>query len=221
LKTLRHLLPADSFNRAILALFFVLWAVSCIRVPYPKYFWLQHVPTLAVTLLLVTTQNRLALSRLSFTLIVAFMLLHVLGARYLYSYVPYDDWSERLLGFRISDRFGFTRNHYDRLVHLLYGWLLVIPTWRFVRRQIGTSPLWSGLFAFSLILATSALYEVFEWLVAIVMAPDWAESYNGQQGDMWDAQWDMALASLGASAGLLCIAGWQRVPTAKVQTRMR
>ena len=67
------------------------------------------------------------------------------------------------------------------------------------------------MFAFSVILAASALYEVFEWLVAIVMAPDWAESYNGQQGDPWDAQRDMALAALGAMLGLgLAAPGWLR-----------
>jgi putative membrane protein len=202
LMTLRSLLPADAYNRGVLVLFLVLWAASCIHVPYPKYFWLQHVPTLGVLPALTAAQNRLAISRLSYTLIIAFLLLHVLGARYLYSYVPYDDWSERLIGFRITERFGFTRNHYDRLVHFLFGLLLVIPGWRFTRRFAGTDPRWSAVFAFAFIMATSAVYEVFEWLAAMVMAPDWAESYNGQQGDIWDAQWDMALAALGAAVGL-------------------
>jgi putative membrane protein len=153
-------------------------------------------------LALLTVQNRFSISRWSYGLILAFMLLHVLGARYLYSYVPYDEWSQRLVGVRITDRFGFTRNHYERLVHFFFGLLLVIPSWRCARRFADTSAWWSAAFAFSMILATSALYEVFEWLVAITMAPDWAESYNGQQGDIWDAQRDMALASLGALVGL-------------------
>jgi putative membrane protein len=200
--TLQSLLPRDPINRAFLIAFLALWAVSCIAVPYPKYFWLQHVPTVAVVLALLAAQNRFAISRLSYGLIIAFMLLHVLGARYLYSYVPYDDWSEWLLGERITDRFEFTRNHYDRLVHFFFGLLLVIPAWRCARRFAGTGAWWSAVFAFSVILAASALYEVFEWLVAITMAPDWAESYNGQQGDIWDAQRDMALAALGAILGL-------------------
>jgi putative membrane protein len=196
------LLPRDPINRAFLVTFVTLWAVSCIRVPYPKYFWLQHVPTVAVMITLVAAQNRLQISRWSYGLVLAFMLLHVLGARYLYSYVPYDAWSEWLFGVRITDRFGFTRNHYDRLVHFFFGLLIVIPSWRYARRFAGTRVWWSAVFAFSLIMAASALYEVFEWLVAIMMAPDWAESYNGQQGDMWDAQCDMALAAIGALLGL-------------------
>jgi putative membrane protein len=200
--TLQALLPHDPINRALLVTFVALWAVSCIAVPYPKYFWLQHVPTVLVMVALIAAQNRFSISRWSYGLILAFMLLHVVGARYLYSHVPYDQWSEWLVGFRITDRFGFTRNHYDRLVHFFFGLLLVIPTWRGARRIAGTGFWWSAVFAFSIILAAGALYEVFEWLVAITMAPDWAESYNGQQGDVWDAQRDMALATLGALLGL-------------------
>jgi putative membrane protein len=211
-----QLLPDDAWNRFALAVFLALWAISCLRVPYPKYFWLQHVPTVAVVVVLVLAQNRLHISRLSYPL------LHVLGARYLYSYVPYDDWSERLLGYRITERFSFTRNHYDRLVHLLFGLLLVVPAWRFSQRIVGTTAWWSAAFAFSAIMAASAVYEVFEWLVAVIMAPDWAESYNGQQGDMWDAQRDMALAGLGAILGLAAIAGWQaRYSAAKTESRAR
>ena len=66
--------------------------------------------------------------------------------------------------------------------------------------------------AVQFILATSALYEIGEWALAISVAPDWAEHYNGQQGDMWDAQKDMALATAGAVVGLaiLRVAGWRR-----------
>jgi putative membrane protein len=140
----------------------------------------------------------------------------------LYSYVPYDDWSERLFGYRITDQFGFTRNHYDRLVHLMFGLLLIVPAWRFARQFVGTTTWWSAVFAFSAIMAASAVYEVFEWLVAMIMAPDWAESYNGQQGDPWDAQRDMALAGLGAVLGLVSIACWQwRSPPATTESRTR
>jgi putative membrane protein len=206
------LVPLDVWNRAVLAVFLMLWAVSCIAVPYPKYFWLQHVPTVAVIVALALAQNRLQINRSSYTLIIAFMTLHVLGARYLYSYVPYDDWSERLFGLNITYHFGFTRNHYDRLVHLCFGLLLVVPAWQFARRIVGLNGRWSAAFAMMGILSAGAVYEVFEWLGAMVMAPDWAESYNGQQGDIWDAQWDMALAAGGAVIGLALISPrWLRV----------
>lgn len=204
-----QILPNDLWNRAVLAVFLTFWAASCINVPYPKYFWLQHVPTVAVIAALAFVQNRLEISRMSYTLFMAFMALHVLGARYLYSYVPYDAWSERLFGFNITYHFGFSRNHYDRLVHFCFGLLLVIPAWRFSRRIVGLDGRWSAAFAMMGILSAGAIYEIFEWLAAMIMAPDWAESYNGQQGDIWDPQWDMALAACGALLGLCFVArGW-------------
>jgi putative membrane protein len=63
------------------------------------------------------------------------------------------------------------------------------------------------------ILSAGAVYEILEWLAAMLMAPDWAESYNGQQGDVWDAQRDMALAACSALIGLTFIAReWMRPP---------
>ena len=204
-----RLLPTDMWNRGVLAAFLLLWALTSINVPYPKYFWLQHVPTVAFIVALVLAQNHMQISRLSYTLLMSFMAVHVFGARYLYSYVPYDDWSMALLGLSITDHFGFERNHYDRLVHFCFGLLLVIPAWRFSRRIVRLDSVWSAAFAFMFIMAASALYEIIEWLGAMIMAPDWAESYNGQQGDIWDAQWDMALAALGAVVGLGLIGrGW-------------
>jgi putative membrane protein len=49
-----------------------------------------------------------------------------------------------------------------------------------------------------LILATSLLYELFEYGLTLTLAPEMADSYNGQQGDIWDAHKDMALATIGA-----------------------
>lgn len=61
--------------------------------------------------------------------LVVFLWLHILGARYIYSFVPYDDWSRSVLGSGISEWFGWERNHYDRLVHLCFGglWMVAIP----------------------------------------------------------------------------------------------
>jgi putative membrane protein len=196
------LCPTDGWKKLLWLVFLVLWAASCIRVPYPKYFWLQHVPTVAVVLALIVADRRWRISRLSYTLILTFMALHLLGARYLYSYVPYDEWATHVLGFRVTDRCGFTRNHYDRFVHFCFGLLLVVPAWRFSWRVAGLNAAGSAVLALALILLASALYEILEWLVAMLLASDWADSFNGQQGDVWDAQWDMALAAVGAVVGL-------------------
>jgi len=194
-----------------LLLFVLLWVFSCIGAPYPKELFLQHVPTAFVVVGIFIARRRRWLSPSSVALVLLFMTLHVIGARYLYSYVPYDDWSYWLWGRSISSRFGFGRNHYDRLVHFAYGLLLVYPARDFLSRQWQITGRAGAGAALQFILATSALYEMGEWAVAILMAPDWAEHYNGQQGDAWDAQKDMALAAAGAVVGLpiLRLADWR------------
>lgn len=217
------ILPRDEWKRCSLALFLLLWAVSSIRVPYPKYFPIQHVPTVAAVIGLVWADRRFCISRASYILILGFLSLHLLGARYLYSYVPYDDWSQQLLGFRITQRFNLTRNHYDRLVHFSFGLLLLPPVDRFSQRIVGLDNRWSLVFAVSLIISASACYEVFEWIVAVIMAPDWADSYNGQQGDPWDAQADMLLAFAGAvlAAAVLTAVPGRRNSMRRTSSRRR
>ncbi len=180
-------------HRYVLTLFIAVFALSCISPPYPKYFVLQHIPTVLALVTLVVVHRWLHISFTSYCLLLAFLGLHLLGARYLYTFVPYDTWAETLFGTNITIHFEFTRNHYDRLVHFFYGLLISVPAYRFHRRFFSMSPLWASLMALEFIIATSAFYELMEWLAAILFAPDWAESYNGQQGDMWDAQKDILL----------------------------
>jgi putative membrane protein len=189
----------------MLAVLLVVWAVSCIALPYPEYFWMQHVPTVIAVVALVLIEPRMTISRASFALMILFLLLHVVGARYLYSYVPYDDWSERLLGVRFNEHFGFERNHYDRFVHFAFGLLFVLPLWEFFETRLRLRTVWSAIAAICVVLAASAVYEIAEGAVAMIFAPDWAEAYNGQQGDIWDAQQDMALAWLGSLVAAMTI----------------
>ena len=202
---LQTVFPRDSVNRGLFAAFLVVWAVSCIKLPHPEYFAMQHVPTVIAVVALVWVERRIGITRLGFPLLIAFLLLHVVGARYLYSYVPYDDWSKRLLGLRINEHFGWKRNHYDRLVHFAFGLLFVLPLWQFLEKQLGLRALWAAMGAISIVLAASAVYEIAEWAVAMIFAPDWAEAYNGQQGDAWDAQRDMALAWVGSMLGVVFV----------------
>lgn len=51
----------------------------------------------------------------------------------------------------------------------------------------------------------SALYEIFEWLLTIVLASGMADEYNGQQGDIWDSQKNMAITIFGACLSIALI----------------
>jgi len=200
------ILPRDRYQRALFLFFLLFFAGSCIAPPYLQFLLMQHVPTMLGALFLAYLSNRFVISRLSYSSIIVFLCLHTLGARYLYSYVPYDLWSENLLDVNLSEIFGFQRNHYDRLVHFSYGLLLAVPVQEFERRYLRLSTTVSSVLAIEFIIATSASYELLEWLVAVVFTPNWAEQFLGQQGDIFDAQKDTALATVGAIVSLSVLA---------------
>jgi putative membrane protein len=151
-------------------------------------------------------------------LVVGFALLHMLAARWIYSYVPYDAWFQSLFGWSPTAAFGWTRNHFDRLVHFAYGLLLFRP-FRLSWGRLARSERAGGLIAWEFILATSALYELFEWGLTLLLSPGDAENYNGQQGDLFDAQKDMALAALGGLVAWALTSLWpRRHPFASLKT---
>lgn len=171
--------------------------------PYPDLAPLQHGPTLLLTLAAPWLLRRWPLSNGAAACILLFLLLHTLGGRYIYSYVPYDLWARAVSGHDISGTFGFARNGYDRLVHFAFGALLTAPFAEAARRYGVMRKGWSMAFAFAAVGLVGALYEIFEWLLSVVAAGQTADWYNGQQGDMWDPQKDMAAAQIGSTLALI------------------
>lgn len=182
---------------AALLAFALIVAVSWWRPLWPAEQALHHSLTVLAVAGLLWAQWRLRLPLGSFVLVLAFLTLHTIAARWIYSYVPYEQWWRSLTG---SALLGGERNHFDRLVHFAYG-LLLAPVLVRVARDGGAGRARAWLSAVQVIVSTGALYELFEWAIALTLAPDAAEAYNGQQGDVWDAHQDMALALLGGALG--------------------
>ena len=108
-------------------------------------------------------------------------------------------------GRSISEAFGWSRNHYDRLAHIAFGALAMAPMVELAQRKL-RMPLYTAHgFGFAFVLAVGGLYEIFEWALTMIVAPELADRYNGQQGDMWDAQKDMALGAAGALAASMIL----------------
>lgn len=193
-------------QRRLLGLLLALLLVAQIEQPYPEVALLQHLPTMLLLIASPALLRRWPLSTPAVACVVAFLALHTLGGRYAYSNVPYDDWARALTGTTLSESLGWTRNHYDRLVHFAFGALSIVPVAEVARRWGGLGRRGALVVAIGCVLALSSLYEIFEWLLTVVAAGETADRYNGQQGDMWDAQKDMALALLGALAVAAAVA---------------
>ncbi len=125
------------------------------------------------------------------------MILHVIGSHYTYSEVPF--------GYTIQDWFHSARNMYDRLVHFSFGFLLAYPIREVFMGLSQSKGFWSYYFPLELVSAASALYEVFEWLIAQNADPNAGLAFLGSQGDIWDTQKDMMLAIVGATIAMLII----------------
>ena len=189
--TVQHILPL------LLLLFAV--AIASIQPLEMEAYLLHQIGTVLMLIVLITCLYKIGFNLISFWLYIGFLLIHIVGAHYLYSYVPYSDWTESLLGFNLDQTMDWSRNMYDRLVHLAYGIFLYPFFYRLFQVWLPTlSAKVLFLLVIQFVMATSLFYEWIEWLIAIGLSPEEAENYNGQQGDIWDAHKDMLLATLGA-----------------------
>jgi putative membrane protein len=197
---------ADRYPVVLLALLVALAAVLAIG-PHDRADWaLENALALFAVVALVATRRALPLSRVSYTMIFVFLCIHEVGAHYTYSLVPYDAWFQALTGRTINGIFGWQRNHYDRLVHLGYGLLLAYPVREVFLRVADVRGFWGYFLPLDVTMSTSMLYELIEWGAAAILGGDLGTAYLGTQGDPWDAQKDMALATLGALVAMLITA---------------
>ena len=204
--------------RWTLSAFLIVVVATWWRPPHPVEQAMHHSLTVLGLVALLLVQRRRPLPYGSFLLILIFLVLHSVAARWIYSFVPYDDWTQRLFGVRLNELLGWQRNNFDRLVHLSYGLCFGPVLFHRLRESGARGIRWAALVAVEVVLSTSAAYELFEWAIAMTLAPGTAEAYNGQQGDLWDAQKDMSLATGGAMlavavAARLAYRASRRVPT--------
>ncbi len=191
------------FRRSIylplLAVIFLLFAIVMAIDPVDRHDWLlENVLVILFVLLIAGTYRQFPLSRISYTLIFLFLMLHEIGSHYTYALVPYDVWMTGLFGFSLDQALGFERNHFDRFVHFCYGLLFAYPIREVFIRIADVKGFWGYFLPLDVTMSTSMIYELVEWGAATFFGGELGQAYLGTQGDVWDAHKDMALASLGA-----------------------
>jgi putative membrane protein len=169
-----------------------LWAAYA---PADRQFWMlaSVLPGLFV-LILVATHRLMPLSHTSYLLITLYLTLHTIGTHYTYAQMPAGTWLEGVM--------HLGRNHYDRLVHFCFGFLLTYPVEELFRLATRVRGWLLYYLPVMTILGLSGLWEIIESWVARSVHPEAGITYLGSQGDVWDAQKDMEAALYGA---LLCV----------------
>ena len=183
--------------------------VSGLR-PYDRVTWLLEVfPIFIGVPILIATRRRFPLTPLLYVLIFIHALILMLGGHYTYARVP--------LGFWIQDLFDLSRNHYDRIGHFAQGFVPAILAREILLRKTPLRPGgWLFFLVASVCLAFSACYEFFEWWSAVIGGSA-ADDFLGSQGDVWDSQWDMFLALIGALTAQLLLGRIHDRQMARVQ----
>lgn len=166
--------------------------------PYERVtWWLEVAPVIIAVPILLATFRRFPLTPLLYVLIGVHALILVYGGHYTYARTP--------LGFWVQDLFDLGRNHYDRLGHLAQGFVPAMVAREILLR---TSPLgpkgWLPFLVVCVCMAISVSYEFIEWWAALIGGVA-AEDFLGTQGDVWDTQWDMFLATCGAILALVTL----------------
>lgn len=202
--------PSARYPLTLLGLFLLWWTALAIAPRYRLDWLLENLLVLVAVPVLVLTYRKLRFSDLAYTCLFVFFVLHEVGAHYTYSEVPYEDWSRALLGTGINEALGWTRNHYDRLLHFLYGVLVLPAVVELFEAKAPPRGVWAFWMPVLFMNSHAVVYETVEWLAAEAFGGDLGTAYLGTQGDAWDAQKDMALAFAGTLLAMVALRAVRR-----------
>ncbi len=200
-----------TLHLALLALVAAVFVWSGIGPKDVPTWMLEVFPVVLALPLLAWTYRRFPLTDLVYCLIALHAIVLMVGGHYTYAEVPLGDW--------VRDAFGFARNHYDRLGHLLQGFVpALIAREIFLRLDVVRGAAWRFFTICCVCLAISAVYEFLEWWTAL-LSEEGAAAFLGTQGDPWDTQWDMFLALCGSIASQLLLGRWHDRQLTKLKAR--
>lgn len=183
-------LRSNYWMMACLVAFLFVWINSFVGTTDLSNWFLENTLVFLFLGFLTITYRKYQFSDLSYLLICVYLCLHVYGSKYTYAENP--------LGYWLQDQLHWSRNHYDRMVHFSFGFLLAYPMRELFLKWL-KYPRWvAWMLPIEITMSISALYELIEWAVADVFFKAQGDAYLGTQGDIWDAQKDIFLAFAGA-----------------------
>jgi putative membrane protein len=191
-------LNPSSWHLVLLASFLGILAWSGIA-PKSHFIWfLEVAPAMLGAAVLVAIYPKVRLTMMVYCLVWLHALVLMLGGHWTYAEMPLFNW--------LRDEFGLARNYYDRLGHLMQGFVpAMIAREILLRNAVVRGGGWLFFLVACIALSISACYEFIEWWVAVASGTA-ADDFLATQGDIWDTQWDMFLALCGALASQLLLA---------------
>jgi len=176
-------------HKIVYAVYGLVWIIMAINPKYPDDWLLENILVFIIFPFIIWMDRKHTYSLTAIILLLIFASMHSLGSHYTYAEMEHFNV--------ISQFFGFERNHYDRLVHFMFGLLLFKILFEMSTASISNAKT-ALLFTFMMVISISTLYEILEWLAAAILHPELGMAFLGTQGDVWDAHKDTLMAIIGA-----------------------
>jgi putative membrane protein len=169
--------------------------------PHDRADWaLENFFPISQLIAVVISYRYFKFTRLCYYMIFFYLFVQSWGGHFTYAEAAPFNW--------LRDEFHLGRNHYDRVAHFMLGFLLGLPIREILMLFISASRRWINFLTATIVLAIGAFYEFIEWWVAVLVTPDLGDKFLGTQGDIWDTQWDMFLALVGAVLTIAIFGKW-------------
>jgi putative membrane protein len=180
--------------------------------PFDYFTWfLEITPAIVGLLILIFTYKSFRFTELTYFFILIHCYILFIGGHYTYAEVPIFNW--------IKDVFGQARNNYDKVGHFAQGFIPgLIARELFIRKQVVKKGFWLSLITVCVCLSVSVVYELGEWMVAVLTGAS-SEHFLGTQGYVWDTQSDMLYALIGVVCMLLFMSRIQDRSIARLEDR--
>ena len=193
-------MKSERYHGILLVIFLAVLVWSAYR-PYEYFTWLLEVfPAIIGVIVLLATRKKFQFTNMVYTLVLFHAIILMIGGHYTYARMPLFDW--------LRDALVLNRNYYDRLGHIVQGFVpAMIARELFIRLVVIKGRGWMNFIIVTVCTFVAVMYEFLEWWVAVI-AGSAAVSFLATQGDVWDPQWDMFLAIIGAVVALATLSKW-------------
>ena len=182
------------FPLFLIAILCVLSVISYAYAYDRQVWWTEMSSVFFLLALFGGTYKKFRFSNIAYFILFIWMVMQVVGAQYTFERVPFDF---------ITNLFGFERNHYDRMAHFTVGCSAFLISEFVYRKRFVSGKSMAVIFGILFIMALANFWELVEWIYAEVDGGSAGQAFLGSQGDIWDAQKDMLMDTLGAMLGCL------------------
>jgi len=197
----------EKSHKIVYSIYLLIWIILAINPKYPEDWLLENLLVFICFPFLFFMDKKYNYTLLSIIFLLIFASLHSLGAHFTYAKMEYFD--------TITKYFGFERNHFDRLVHFLFGLLAFRILFEMILQSTKSAKT-ALFFTFTIVVSISTIYELLEWLAVDMLYPDLGMAFLGIQGDIWDAHKDILAATIGAGVNIIFYKSYKKLWLSKI-----